>query len=72
MAPLSYSENSDDTEARRDRAIQEIIDYQDGILFGQADFLQKNKKLDSENHRGQDLYDPWMDEAITTTSDEGF
>ena len=69
LATPSYSENLDGYEARR---IQEIIDYQDGILFGQSDFIRKKKNLDSGNDQGHEIYDPWMDEAITTTSNEGF
>ena len=68
VTPL-YSEKSDGSEARR---IQEIIDYQDGILSGTSDFLikKKNLKIDIDQEHG--VYDPWMDEAITTTSNEGF
>ena len=72
-APL-YSESLDISEARR---IQKIIDYQDGILFGQSDFLpKKNFDIGHEDKgaqdKGHEMYDPWIDEAITTTSNEGF
>ena len=69
LATPLYLENSGVFEARR---IQEIIDYQDGILSGTSDFLIKKKNLKIEIDQEHGVYDPWMDKAITTTSNEGF